>query len=64
MADVKALPKFAAGGYIPGPPIPWWTPRPGWVQLHPDETVMQPGGLILRAWEFHLIRAMAGGRGD
>lgn len=58
-------PKFATGGYISAQTVPGWTPGlTSWAPLRPDECVIQSDGLVLEAWEYHLIRSLAGGRGE
>lgn len=66
----RHLGSFATGGYIPGPPIPWWTPgfRSPW-PLQADEHVMTYDRLdrkwtTVAAWEHTVLVLLAGGRDE
>lgn len=63
---------YAQGGWMPGnaKPIPWWTPgvRSPW-PLQADETVTTYDRLdraftTLKAWEYTVLSALAGGRDE
>lgn len=50
------------GGYMPPTPASSFMPlAPHWVPLQPDEKVMQPDGVVLDAWEYHLLSRLSGG---